>query len=92
MRRRNAGPRPVETAELLGIMAAAVEAVARRLPGQNLETVERTVYDVAAELVSTVTDPQRLATMLRLRATARLSASTGTPIPIRSRNPRPVPQ
>ncbi|HWM06189.1 MAG TPA: hypothetical protein VNP92_27915 [Actinophytocola sp.] len=92
MRRRNAGPRPVETAELLGIMAAAVEAVARRLPGQSRETVERAVYDVAAELVSTVTDPDRLATMLRLRATARLSASTGTPIPIQSRNRRAVPQ
>jgi hypothetical protein len=70
---------------VLAVMADAVDAVASRLPGQRREAIERVVYEVTAELVSTITDPERLATMLRLRATARLTAAAGELTPIRSR-------
>jgi hypothetical protein len=81
---RNAGAKTMAAEEVFAIMAAAVEVVCGRLPGERRETVERTVYDVTAELVSTITDPARLATMLRLRATARLTAATGELTPIRT--------
>lgn len=84
MRGRNAGPRPIAPAEVLCIMASAIEVLSGRLPELCRESIERVVYEVATELVSTVTEPQRLATMLRLRATARLSAAAGHPLPIRS--------
>jgi hypothetical protein len=71
-------------------MAAAVEALRVRLPEQSQETIERAVYDVATELVSTITDPARLTTMLRLRATARLSASSGDPVAIARARPEPL--
>lgn len=77
--------------EVLRVMAVSVEVLRVRLPEQDQETIERAVYDVATELVSTITDPDRLATMLRLRATARLSAATGDPVPIRSAEP-PLPE
>ena len=82
--RRNARTRALAPEAVLAIMSAAVDTLCARLPTEPRESVERVVYEVAAELVSTITDPDRLATMLRLRATARLTAATGTPIPIRS--------
>ncbi len=82
---RNARTRAMAPDQVLAIMTAAVDAVCARLPGERRETIERTVYEVTAELVSTITDPERLATMLRLRATARLTAATGELTPIRSR-------
>jgi hypothetical protein len=69
---------------VLAVMAAAVDVLCAGLPAERRESVERVVYEVAAELVSTVSDPDRLATMLRLRATARLAAATGDLIPIQS--------
>lgn len=77
---------------VLAVMTAAVEAVCARLPGEPREVVERVVYDVTAELVSTVTDAERLAAMLRLRATARLAAATGELIPVRSTANLPAPR
>lgn len=89
---RNAGAKAMTAKEVFAVMEAAVEAVCRRLPDERRETVERTVYEVTAELVSTITDPTRLATMLRLRATALLTAATGELTPIRpSRASRPSP-
>lgn len=70
--------------QVLVVMTAAVDALCARLPGERREAVERTVYEVIAELVSTVSDPDRLATMLLLRATARLTAATGELTAIRS--------
>ncbi|HEV7647151.1 MAG TPA: hypothetical protein VGP26_03225 [Actinophytocola sp.] len=77
---------------VLAIMNTAVETLCARLPAERRETIERTVYEVTAELVSTVTDPERLATMLRLRATARLTAATGELTPIRSKTQLPSPR
>lgn len=77
---------------VLVIMAAAVDTLCARLPNERRETIERAVYEVTAELVSTVTDPDRLATMLRLRATARLTAATGELTPIRSKTRLPAPR
>jgi hypothetical protein len=77
---------------VLVIMTGAVEALCARLPAERRETIERTVYEVTAELVSTVTDPERLAPMLRLRATARLTAATGELTPIRSKTHLPSPR
>ncbi len=83
--RRNAGPRAMPPDQVLAVMTAAADALCARMPGERRETVERTVYEVTAELISTVTDPERLAAMLRLRATARLSAAAGEPVAVRSR-------
>jgi hypothetical protein len=88
---RNAGPRSIAPEQVLSVMSAAVDVLCERLPGTRREIVEQVVYDVTAELVSTITDPGRLATMLRLRATARLSASTGELTAIRSTTPLPAP-
>jgi hypothetical protein len=76
--------------EVLAVMTSAVETLASRLPGTHRQLLERVVYEVTSELVSTITDPARLAAMLRLRAAARLTASTGELTPIRS-TPRTVP-
>jgi hypothetical protein len=77
---------------ILVIMNSAVDVLCVRLPAEPRETIERTVYEVTAELVSTITDPERLATMLRLRATARLTAATGELTPIRSSTHLPSPR
>ncbi len=82
---RNAGTKAMAPEQVLAVMATAVDAVAARLPGECREAVERVVYEVTSELVSTITEPERLATMLRLRATARLTAAMGELTPIRSR-------
>jgi len=82
--RRNARTMALSPETVLAVMTAAIDGVCARLPDERRETVERVVYEVATELVSTVTDPDRLATMLRLRATARLTAATGHLMPIRS--------
>lgn len=82
--RRNTRARALPPDVVMAIMAGAVETLCARLPGERRETVERTVYDVTAELVSTVGDAERLATMLRRRAMARLIAATGQLTPIRS--------
>ena len=82
---RNTGTKAMAPEQVLAVMAGAVAAVTARLPEQRREMIERVVYEVTAELVSTISDPERLATMLRLRATARLSAATGQLTPIRSR-------
>jgi hypothetical protein len=89
--RRNA-TRAVAPDLVLAIMTAAVEALCAGLPAQRRETIERTVYEVTAELVSTITDPERLATMLRRRATARLTAAAGELTPIRSKTRVPAPR
>jgi hypothetical protein len=89
--RRNA-TRAVAPDLVLAIMTAAVEALCAGLPAQRRETIERTVYEVTAELVSTITDPERLATMLRRRATARLTAAAGELTPIRSKTRVPTPR
>jgi hypothetical protein len=86
---RNTRTRAISPDEVLAVMAAAVDTLCRRMPGERRESVERVVYEVTAELVSTITDPERLASMLRLRATARLTAATGELTPIRSRLPAP---
>jgi hypothetical protein len=78
------GTKALAPDQVVAVMAAAVEVVCGRVPDVRRETVERTVYEVTAELVSTITDPDRLATMLRLRATARLTALNGDLTPIRS--------
>jgi hypothetical protein len=88
--RRNARTRAIAPETVLALMNAAIDAVCARLPGERRESVERVVYEVATELVSTVTDPDRLATMLRLRATARLTAATGHLTPIRSTTELPT--
>ena len=85
--RRNARTKALPPDVVMAVMSAAADILCTRLPGTPREVVERTVYDVAAELVSTVTDANRLATMLRLRATARLTAATGRLTPIRSTPP-----
>jgi hypothetical protein len=82
--RHDARTRAVPPDVVVAVMAATVDAVCARQPGERRETVERTVYEVTAELVSTVGDPERLATMLRLRATPRLTAAAGELTPIRS--------
>ncbi|OLF05350.1 hypothetical protein BLA60_36610 [Actinophytocola xinjiangensis] len=64
-------------------MDDAVRVLTDRLPDEVPADITRVVYEVTTELVSTVNDPQRLSTMLRLRATARLSALSGNPVPIR---------
>ncbi len=89
--RRNTKTRALAPEAVLAVMAAAVETLCARLPGERRESIERVVYEVAAELVSTVTDPERFATMLRLRATARLTAATGELIPVRSTSELPAP-
>lgn len=77
---------------VLVIMTAAVDALCARLPAERRETIERLVYEVTAELVSTITDPERLAAMLRRRATARLTAATGELTAIRSKARLPAPR
>ncbi|WP_154814850.1 hypothetical protein [Actinophytocola xinjiangensis] len=79
---------PRETPRITGpqlttIMDDAVRVLTDRLPDEVPADITRVVYEVTTELVSTVNDPQRLSTMLRLRATARLSALSGNPVPIR---------
>jgi len=88
---RNA-TRALEPDQVLAIMTTSIEVLCARLPEQRRETIERTVYEVTAELVSTITDPDRLATMLRLRATARLTAASGELTPIRSKTSLPAPR
>jgi hypothetical protein len=87
---RNTGSRSLAPDQVLEVMSAAVDMLCGRLPGTPRKTVEQVVYDVTAELVSTITDAARLATMLRLRATARLCASSGQLTPIRSSAPAPA--
>lgn len=89
---RNAGIMAPAPDEVLAVMAAAVDVLCARLPGTPQETVERVVYEVTAELVATISDPGRLATMLRLRAAARLAAAAGQLTPIRSRTAVPAPR
>ncbi|GAB3459545.1 hypothetical protein [Actinophytocola sediminis] len=69
--------------QLITIMDNAVRVLTTQLPEESPTDISRVVYEVATELVSTVTDPARLSTMLRLRATARLRALAGHPVPIR---------
>lgn len=83
MMARNTGRRPIAPDQLITIMDDAVRALAVRLPEESRSDITRVVYEVATELVCTVTDPQRLSTMLRLRADARLRALAGDPVPIR---------
>jgi len=64
-------------------MDDAARVLSARLPDESRADIDRVVYEVTTELVSTITDAQRLSTMLRLRATARLSALSGNPVPIR---------
>ena len=80
---RNTGPRPVTPDQIITIMTDATRDLAGRMPEYSRESVARVVYEVATELVSTVTDPQRLAVMLRRRSAARLRAQAGHPVPIR---------
>lgn len=82
---RNAGARPVDPDRIVTIMTEAVRDLSDRLPGVSQAEIGRVVYEVAIELVSSVTDPVRLASMLRLRAVARLRAQAGHPIAIRRR-------
>lgn len=90
--RRNAQARAMAPEVVMAVMSAAVDALCVRFPGERREAVERVAYEVTSELVSTVTDPERLATMLRRRATARLTAATGELTPIRSTPRVPYPR
>ena len=83
MMARNVGPRPISPDQIIEIMNDAIRVLSTRMPDEPERDIARLVYEVTTELVSTVTDPQRLATMLRLRATARLQARSGNPVPIR---------
>jgi hypothetical protein len=69
-------------------VAAATARLARRHPSIEHDVVHSAVYQAAVELVSTVTDPDRLAPLLERRGHARLLAMTGAPLAI-SRSPRP---
>lgn len=80
---RNTRQRPIASDQLITIMDDAVRVLTTRLPEESRADITRVVYEVTSELVSTITDAQRLSTMLRLRATARLQASSGNPVPIR---------
>lgn len=80
---RDAAGRPVTADQLTTIMDDAARVLSARLPDESRADIDRVVYEVTTELVSTITDAQRLSTMLRLRATARLSALSGNPVPIR---------
>lgn len=80
---RNVGPRPISPDQIIAIMNDAIRVLSARMPDEAQADIARIVYEVTTELVSTVTDPERLSTMLRLRATARLQARSGNPLPIR---------
>jgi hypothetical protein len=80
---RNTRQKPIASDQLITIMDDAVRVLTTRLPEESRADITRVVYEVTSELVSTITDAQRLSTMLRLRATARLQASSGNPVPIR---------
>jgi len=80
---RDTAGRPVTADQLTTIMDDAARVLSARLPDESRADIDRVVYEVTTELVSTITDAQRLSTMLRLRATARLSALSGNPVPIR---------
>jgi hypothetical protein len=82
---RNVGPRSIAPDQLVDIMNDAIRVLSARMPDEPETDIARTVYEVATELVSTVTDPERLSSMLRLRTTARLQARAGNPVPIRRR-------
>lgn len=80
---RNTSRRPITADQLTMIMDDAVRFLSDRLPDESRDDIARVVYEVTTELVSTVTDPERLSAMLRLRANARLLALGGNPVPIR---------
>jgi hypothetical protein len=80
---RNVSPKAIASDQLITIMNDAVRVLSARLPEESQTDIARVVYEVTTELVCTITDPQRLSTMLRLRATARLRALSGDPVPIR---------
>jgi len=80
---RNVGPRPITPDQIIAIMNDAVRVLSARMPDEPEADIARTVYGVTTELVTTVTDPERLSSMLRLRTTARLQARSGNPVPIR---------
>lgn len=80
---RNPGPRAIAPDQLITIMNDAVRELSARLPEESQSGIADVVYEVTTELVSTITDPARLSSMLRLRAAARLRARAGHPVPIR---------
>lgn len=80
---RNVVPRAIAPDQLITIMDDAVGFLSARLPEESRADIAHVVYEVTTELVSTVTDPARLSSMLRLRAAARLRARAGHPVPIR---------
>lgn len=80
---RNVGPKAIASDQLINIMNDAMRVLSAGLPEESQTDIARVVYEVTSELVTTITDPERLSAMLRLRAKARLRALSGDPVPIR---------
>ena len=85
--RRNSGWPCVPARVVDDLVSAVTARLAVRHPSVGVPVVDSVVYQAAAELVSTIADPERLGRLLDRRADARLAAMTGSPVAITSDPP-----
>ncbi len=75
---------PIDSQRLRATIALVRRELRRAYPDLPVDLITRTVQHAAEELAGATQHPARLPDMIRRRATARLHAQQGTPVPIQA--------